>query len=125
MSQGLSVALPLFVSDEDGAYEIHKELEKVAIQNLKMVILTSPGERVMSPDFGVGIRNYLFERNSSMLSSEIRRRTMQQVDKYVPMVKVLDLNVRSNPDEGFLLLSIKYSVPLAGIVSSLTIPVSS
>ena len=27
-------------------------------QNLKMLILTNPGERVMDPEFGVGIKQF-------------------------------------------------------------------
>ena len=51
MAEGLSVALPLEVNPNDGAYGVHKDLQSVARQSLKMLILTSPGERIMAPDF--------------------------------------------------------------------------
>jgi len=124
MAQGLSVALPLRESEEDGKYAIHKNLMNVAEQNLKMVILTSPGERVMDPSFGVGIRKYLFERSSNSLDGEIKSRVKSQVKKYVPYVKILGLSVNQIPDEGVLFLKIRYSVPKANAVSDLTIPVS-
>ena len=53
MAQGLDVALPLYIDSIDGAYGLRKNLEEVVTQNLKMIILTSPGERVMVPKFGV------------------------------------------------------------------------
>jgi len=40
MAEGLSVALPLAVNTTDGAYALNKDLESMANQNLKMVILT-------------------------------------------------------------------------------------
>ena len=58
MAEGLSVALPLEVNPNDGAYGVHKDLQSVARQSLKMLILTAPGERIMAPDFGVGNKIY-------------------------------------------------------------------
>ena len=57
MADGIAVALPLGVNDTDGAYILHKDLTSMAEQNLKMVILTNPGERIMVPEFGAGVRN--------------------------------------------------------------------
>ena len=125
MAQGLSVALPLTESTEDGPYAVHKDLIKVAEQNVKMVVLTSPGERVMSPDTGVGIKNYLFEPATSGLANRIKSRVASQISQYVPYVKVLNIAVNMVPDEGTLFLKIRYSIPSANTVSDLTIPVSS
>ena len=60
MAEGLSVALPLRIDPIDGAYGLNKKVSEVASQNLRMIILTSPGERIMYPEFGVGIRQFLF-----------------------------------------------------------------
>ena len=49
MAEGLSVALPLRIDEIDGAYGLNKDIITMAEQNLKMVVLTSPGERVMEP----------------------------------------------------------------------------
>jgi len=40
-----------------------------AKQNLKMLILTNPGEKLMDPQFGVGIYRYLFEPTSGIVTS--------------------------------------------------------
>ena len=56
----LGVSLPLTQDSADGwtlLYSVRRTLR----QNFKMLILTNPGERVMIPDFGVGISKYLFE----------------------------------------------------------------
>ena len=134
-AQGLSVALPLRIDARDGAYGLNKNLLQVAEQNLKMIVLTAPGERIMFPEFGVGVRNYLFEQNNSGLIGNLVSSIRSQVAQYAPFIKILDLNV-TNPADQFasqpgavdkttLIISIRYSVPRAGIVSDLTIPVSS
>ena len=132
MAEGLSVALPLRIDPIDGAYGLNRTLTQVAAQNLRMVILTSPGERIMFPDFGVGIRRYLFEQNTTSTLGMIRSRIEQQVSTYLPYIRILDLSVDSpevvgsvvETDKSRVLIRIRYSVPSANVVSDLTIPVS-
>ena len=124
MAEGLSIALPLSLDEKDGPYKGNVTLDEVAQQNIKMIVLTNPGERVMEPDFGVGIRNFLFEQETPFLVSEIQTRIGTQVEKYAPFVKIRELNIDIDSDNGFLSVEIKYAVPAGGIVSDLTIPVS-
>ena len=124
MAEGLTVALPLRLDEADGPYYIHKDMEDLATQHLKMIILTAPGERVMDPKFGVGMRNYLFEQITTSLSETIKTKIKAQVFVYAPFIKILEINVSANPDIGSLFLKIKYAVPNARIVSDLTIPIS-
>jgi hypothetical protein len=124
MAEGLSIALPLSLDEKDGPYKSNMTLDEVAQQNIKMIVLTNPGERVMVPDFGVGIRNYLFEQETPFLVSKIRTRIGTQVEKYAPFIKIRELNISIDSDSGFLSVQIKYAVPAGGIISDLTIPVS-
>ena len=89
MAEGLAVALPLSVDPVDGPYGLHKDIIPMAEQNLKMVILTSPGERVMNPDFGVGIRNYLFAQNNPGTLNAIKENIYQQVGILVVVLLLL------------------------------------
>ena len=124
MAEGLSIALPLSLDEKDGPYKSNMTLDEVAQQNIKMIVLTNPGERVMEPDFGVGITSYLFEQESPLLVRRIKKRIGDQVERYAPFVKVRQLNINIDSDNGFLSVEIRYAVPAGGIVSDLTIPVS-
>jgi len=66
----LSVALPLRYSTTDG-YQMNKTIKRLIKQNLKMLLLTNPGERVMDPTFGVGLSAYLFENFAEDVYAEI------------------------------------------------------
>jgi len=101
MSSGLSVALPLTTSDVFGAYSLNTTFEQLAKQNLKMLILTNPGERMMNPDFGVGIRNFLFQLNISTTYAAITTAIQTQVQKYLPYINIDDIRYsipENNPD---------------------------
>jgi phage baseplate assembly protein W len=132
MAEGLAVELPLNINSTDGPYGLHKGLIDMAAQNLKMIVLTTPGERIMAPNFGVGIRRYLFEQNSPGTIENIRNRIIQQVKTYLPYIVIRDLKVYSpdisgsqlgDTDKTTLMISISYAVPAANATSTLTIPV--
>ena len=91
MSSGLSVALPLTIDSVFGAYNLNTTFEQLAKQNLKMLILTIPGERIMDPNFGVGLRRYLFEFNGSDTYSAISSKINQQVQKYLSYIRIDDI----------------------------------
>ena len=55
MAQGFSVAIPMQRDARDG-FKMNKSYAQVVTQNLKMLLLTVPGERIMDPHFGVGGR---------------------------------------------------------------------
>ena len=124
MAEGISVALPLSVTTADGAYGLHKDLESMAEQNLKMVILTNPGERIMQPDFGAGVRRLLFEPATPNTVIEIRSRVEQQVSKYLPYIDLLELQAYiPELDETSLVLVIRYTIPAANIVKEFSLPI--
>ena len=62
----LGVRLPITRNDING-YTMIGDFSTLIKQNLKMLILTDPGERVMIPEFGVGIKSYLFENFSEVV----------------------------------------------------------
>ncbi|GAH40997.1 unnamed protein product [marine sediment metagenome] len=101
MPSGLSPMLPLTVSEVFGAYNLNTNFEDLAKQNLKMLILTIPGERIMDPNFGVGLRRYLFELNDSNTYSNISSRIREQTQRYLSYIQIDDIKFQlpeNNPD---------------------------
>ena len=95
MSSGLSVKLPLTISDTFGAYGLNTTFEELAKQNLKMLVLTNPGERMMNPAFGVGIRRFVFESNTSNTYGDIITAIKQQAEEYLPYISIDNIQFRS------------------------------
>jgi uncharacterized protein len=101
MPSGLSPKLPLTVSEVFGPYNLNTNFEDLAKQNLKMLILTIPGERIMDPNFGVGLRRYLFELNDSNTYSNISSRIREQTQRYLRYIRIDDIQFQipeDNPD---------------------------
>ena len=51
---------PLNIDSKFG-YEMLVTIKQTTKQNLKCLLLTAPKERMMDPEFGVGLKKYLFE----------------------------------------------------------------
>jgi len=121
MAYGYSAVLPLQKSPEDGFYALTKTIAQNTKQNLKNLLLTNPGERVMIPDFGVGLRYLLFENTENVLISKVTERIEDQVSTYLPYVLIngidylkLDPPHEGGEDRNALGIQIYYSVPQFG-----------
>ena len=111
----LGVALPLRLSDRDGFVMI-KSFHKLVKQNFKMLMLTIPGERIMEPEYGVGLKQYLFENYHSNVYGEIERKIREQVKIYIPAITIDAIHFNtSSPDTSTLGISINYSIPQLSI----------
>ncbi len=81
---------------------------------LKNLILTSPGENISDPDYGVGLRRYLFEPNISSVRSLIESSIRDQIYTYLPYLTLESVSVSSSAEEidsNLLRVVIKYGLP--------------
>ena len=111
----IGVALPLLRSSNDG-FEMLKTIKETVKQNLKTIILINPGERIMDPEFGVGIRRFLFSNFSEGVQAEIYDAIYKQVSIYLPAVTITNiLFLNSDPDTNTLSFQVYYKLPNAGL----------
>jgi len=113
--QGISVSLPLVLDSSDGPYRLNKNLGQVVKQNFKNLLLTSPGERIMIPEFGVGLRRFLFESITGGTKEKIVTAIQEQVDEYMPFVELRQIKFFTNENNKQIALneiriSIEYGV---------------
>lgn len=121
MSYGFSPKLPLTLDPADG-YALNKNYQELISQNIKMVVLTAPGERIMDPFFGVGLRNYLFENKTELTFEKIRAKIREQIEIYLPFVVINEIDlVDFNPEfpNDGIKITLKYEVPAVEVVDSI------
>ena len=101
--KGYSAALPLRRDNEVG-YTLLETHADVIAQNLKNLIFTQPGERIMIPKFGVGIKKYIFEQSDVTVFAQIASEIRLQVGIYMPFVNIQEVRVANSemiwPDMG-------------------------
>jgi len=112
---GLSVKLPLTRDSNDGFYTLNKDYASLCRQNLRSLILTNEGERIMDPLFGVGLKKYLFEPNVESVYAEIANKIRSKVSQYLPFIEIIDIELSgpSDNDEAgshILFISLLYKI---------------
>ena len=97
--EGISPKVPLTYSDTYGPYELNSNLLDAIRQNFRMLVLTSPGERIMLPDFGVGLHNFLFEAIDSTTFSKIVEKMREQIDLYIPSINLTGVDFITSDED--------------------------
>ena len=133
MSVGFYPKLPLQPDPKDGFFKLNKTLGEVVKQNLKMLILTTPGERIMHPEFGVGARNFLFDTKSESYQG-LKSKIGVQVRQFIPFIKIININSfdpnlsesqkRSYADTQYMGLSITYYIPNLNLNDTLKVTIA-
>jgi phage baseplate assembly protein W len=87
-------SIPLQFDDENGYKNVNdiRELVKFHLTNL---LLTNPGEKISDSEYGVGIRQFLFENQSEDAFSRIRSRINSQVSSKLNYLTLRNVIVRS------------------------------
>ena len=85
--------------------------------NLINVLLTEPGERINIPNFGVGLKNLLFESNVNV--EQLKENINQQISIYIPEISLVDTIVDSIPDENKLFIKVDYNFNLDNTTDSI------
>jgi hypothetical protein len=91
----------------DGALDYAAGPDKVA-QSIWIILDTDPGERVMRPAFGCGLRRYLMAPNTSATRALIAHDVQLALGKYEPRITVTDLQVTPGDDPALVLVRIAY-----------------
>jgi phage baseplate assembly protein W len=109
--------LPLIRDKTHGLYGMITSYTEEVQQNFKNLLLTAPGERIMNPDFGVGLRHFLFEPRVNV-KPRIKQRIQAQVRKYMPFINIDRISFDSGlgdsvalEESPILSVAIEYSVP--------------
>jgi len=84
-------------------------------QSLHILLSTSLGERVMQPDYGCNLTDYVFEGLSSTTIGYIKERVANAILYYEPRIVVERIDVTSAGSvdnlEGRFLIDLTYSIP--------------
>ena len=88
----VGIKLP-FVSKSGVLFDLSYSTEEQAISNLKNLLLTRQGERVLQPLFGTTIQDSLFDQNTEDLQTAIKDSIEEAVDFWLPYITITRLNV--------------------------------
>ena len=118
----IGIKLPINKDSADG-FLMLKSVAGTIKQNFKMLVLTNPGERVMEPNFGVGVMTFLFANYTEGVENIIREKIREQASIYIPSIKVMSVDFLQFRDTNALDIRITYTIPKLGIKDLLQITI--
>jgi Bacteriophage baseplate protein W len=91
-------------------------------QSIELIIQTEPGERVMRPLFGCGLRQFLMEPNTPATRARIARDLEAAIKAWEPRVEVRGVDALPTDDPSVVLVTITYAHVRDGSSSTLEFP---
>ena len=67
--------------------------------NIKNLLLTAKGERVMQPNFGSRLRELLFEQYTEDLSSRIQSEIQEAISTWLPYINISNVNIIQSDED--------------------------
>ena len=79
--------------------------------NIKNLLLTAKGERIMQPNFGSRLRELLFEQYTEDLSSRIQEEIQEAISTWLPYINIASVNIiQSDEDPNTTSVDIDFSL---------------
>jgi hypothetical protein len=103
---GRGWATPL-APDGAGRLPYVGDIEKVR-QAILIVLETEPGERVMRPGFGCGLRRYLMKPNTTATRALIQRDVERALAAWEPRIRLQAVTVSAGEDPALARIDIAY-----------------
>ena len=109
--QAIGISLPIQIGNTafNQTFTTNEQIKS----NVKNLLLTKKGERVMQPEFGSGLQELLFDFNDDTLSGKIEDAITAALEQWLPYVTVEQIDVEStsnNRDNNLVNVSVTFGL---------------
>lgn len=117
---GVGWAFPLRLAAD---HELETALYEDDVRESILIILgTRRNERVMRPDFGAGLEDFVFESINTTTIETLKRRVREALIDWEPRIDVNSVEVTAEPPLGRLLVNLRYRVRVTNTHYNLVFP---
>lgn len=103
----LGAGAPFPLTPTDGQVPLLSGPEKIR-QAILLILETEPGERIMRPEFGCGLRRFLMEPNNDATAARLRTTIEDALKRWEPRIELTEVGVAAGEDPAELLVTIRY-----------------
>jgi len=91
-------------------------------QSIWIILETEPGERIMRPQFGCGLRRYLMKTNTAATRALMQHDIERALTLWEPRIRVEEVSVTPGDDPSLVLIHIHYTHVRDGSPGNLVYP---
>ena len=81
-------------SSTQGDFHLSYTTKEQTFSNLRNLVLTNRGERVMHPEFGCDIWSSLFDMITPQIIKDMKKRIKKQCSIWIPYVNLIDVRIK-------------------------------
>tara|TARA_R110002167_G_scaffold134935_2_gene321241 strand:- start:632 stop:1039 length:408 start_codon:yes stop_codon:yes gene_type:complete len=115
---GIGINLPLA---EGTGFTSNYTTAEATRYNLINFFLTNPGERIGNPEFGGGLRDFIFSQIGQESMEFLQQDIQSKISREFPNVDVQELNVTTNPDNNEVSVAMFYAIIDTNIEDEVTL----
>ncbi len=104
---GVGWKFPVQVDENTGRIKTSHHEEDIQ-EAIRLIIMTCKGERLMRPDFGCGLQDFLFDGMDYDTTSQMRQEIQRSLTNWEPRITDVEVDVEMN--EGKLMIHVAYIV---------------
>jgi phage baseplate assembly protein W len=105
-----------------GGFALSGQEQDVA-ESIWLVLATARGERLMLPEFGCGIHDYVFAPNNASTRGAIGYQVQQALVRWEPRIDVADVRVLDDAAQpNLLLITVDYRIRANNALQNLVYP---
>jgi phage baseplate assembly protein W len=107
----IGISLPLQVAGT-GFRQTYNTTDQIK-SNIKNLLLTQKGERILQPEFGSGLQSILFDFNDDDVATKIEDTINEAFEMWLPYVTIADIVVEQTDelkDRNRVSISLKFQV---------------
>lgn len=113
---------PVNVDSVTGKIE-ESSYEESIRESIYLIVMTKKGERIMRPDFGCDIHQYMFEPINSTMLTLVRCAVKEALTRWEPRIEDIEVEtLTSQEEENKLQLVIHYRIKATRIVAQTIVP---
>jgi hypothetical protein len=91
-------------------------------QSVQLILETDPGERLMRPSFGCGLRRYLMAPNTLATRALIQNDVTRALSMFEPRISLRSVSVTPGEDPALVYIAISYVHVRDGQANNLVYP---
>lgn len=107
---GTGWSFPVYFDKANARVQMASDAEDIA-QSIRIILGTTPGERLMQPEFGCNLKSLLFERADSSLVTQLNHLVYHALLNFEPRVNFLQAEILHSEElAGELHIRVDYSI---------------
>lgn len=97
--------------------------EEDIAESIRLILNTTPGERLMQPDFGCNLKKFVFEHPNSTFMSGINHAIYHALLNFEPRVNFIDIDILDRKDlDGVLHIQVNYKIIITNTRHNIVFP---